>query len=100
MPRAKQDEEEEDEGSFRDLINLIPAMWLPLALRQVMIRVIVTGFLGEPKPLPDRSNLEKYTGNGGKGGRPKKNQVAEVKTTGAFGGQATVSGELGLCFVG
>ncbi|CAE7642142.1 cpar-1, partial [Symbiodinium microadriaticum] len=84
--------EEKDQGDYRDLLNLLPAWWLPLSVRNlVMIRVILTGFLGEPwvtKAVDEVPCREKYTGNHGKGGRPKKHQQVQVRSSGRFGGQA------------
>ena len=72
-------------ASPRDLVNLIPSLWLPQSLRgQILLRVIITGFLGTKVVVEDGNKaLKKYDGNKGKGGRPRKGQQAQVKLPGA-----------------
>lgn len=86
-------EVEERESDYRDVLNLLPVFWLPVCLRElVMFRVILTGFLEPPwlanKAVDEVPSREQYSGNHGKGGRPKKHQQVQVRSSGRFGGQA------------
>eukprot|EP00439_Symbiodinium_sp_Y106_P034607 s2499_g4.t1 len=78
-------EVEERESDYRDVLNLLPVFWLPVCLRElVMFRVILTGFLEPPwlanKAVDEVPSREQYSGNHGKGGRPKKHQQVQARS--------------------